>query len=122
MTLRIFTSTYGCRDVDRLDITRGGGERARAQGRPVPGIVFAPSLELLRRGQHDRAAAGGDAALQAGAWHRYAAHYRLEMRESYRRHRAAWEELLRRERVVLCCFCSRDDAALGRCHRLLAGE
>lgn len=119
MTLRIWTAQYSIRDRDRLDVTRGGCERARAQGKPVPGIVFAPSSELLRSGQHDRAAAEGDEEREREAWERYAARYRREMLVSYARHRATWEELRARDRAVLVCFCGRDPVALGRCHRLL---
>lgn len=37
------------------------------------------------------------------------------MRSSYRANRAAWDALLQRERVTLCCYCT--DPA--RCHRVV---
>lgn len=118
----LFTAQYRVHDRDRLDITRGGGERARAAGKPAPGILFAPSKDLLHQGLADRASARGDVEAERVAWKRYAALYRLEMLESFRRHRAAWEAQLGRERVVLVCFCSGEDAKAERCHRfLLAG-
>lgn len=119
MSLRLFTAQFSVRDRDRLDVTRGGCERASAAGLPAPGIFFAPSLTLLRQGLADRAAARGDVEAERAAWERYAALYRLEMAASYRRHRAAWEAQLRRERVVLVCFCSGEDAKAERCHRFL---
>lgn len=115
----LFTAQYRAHDRDRLDITRGGCERTRAAGQPAPGIIFAPSADLLRQGLADRAAARGDAEAERAAWERYAARYRLEMVASYRRHRAAWEAQLARERVVIVCFCSGADAAAKRCHRFL---
>lgn len=118
----LFTAPYATRDADRLDITRGGCDRARSAGRPAPGIIFAPSKELLRQGLADRAAARGDPDAERIAWERYAALYRLEMLDSYRRHRAAWEAFLEQERVVFVCFCTGEDALAERCHRfLLAG-
>lgn len=117
--VELWTGPYRTRDPDRLDITRAGCDRARAAGRPAPGIVFAPSAELLRRGLADRAAARGDEGAARAAWERYAALYRVEMRASYLRHREAWEELLGRKRAVVVCFCSGEDAAARRCHRFL---
>lgn len=115
----LFTTQFSSRDPDRLDITRMGCERARVAGEPAPGIIFAPSKELLRQGLADRAAARGNPEAERVAWESYAARYRIEMADSYRRHRDAWEALLGRERAVLVCFCSGEDARTERCHRFL---
>ena len=118
----LYPGQYRVHDIDRLDITRGGCERARAAGQPTPGIVFAPSKELLRQGLDDRAAARGNPDEERTAWERYAARYRLEMLESYWRHLDVWRALLARSRVVTVCFCAGKDARAQRCHRfLLAG-
>jgi hypothetical protein len=82
-------------DPDRLDVTRKGDS------------VFSPSWPLLmaaKRGQITFA--------------EYSECYTAEMRVSFVRHRAAWDEVLARERVVLCCYCQ--DPAL--CHRSLLAQ
>jgi len=56
--------------------------------------------------------------IEATLWAWYAPRFVDEMRKSYRAHRAAWDALLARPRVVLACTCT--DPA--HCHRaLLAG-
>jgi hypothetical protein len=115
----LYTAQYRVHDIDRLDITRGGCDRAYREGKPAPGAIFAPSKELLRRGLAERAAACGNEEDARAAWEAYAFLYRAEMRDSYRRHREAWENFLRRERLVLVCFCAGEDAAARRCHRFL---
>jgi uncharacterized protein YeaO (DUF488 family) len=78
---------------------------------------FAPSPKLhsmwLDRLQD------GDGRLSADDWRAFRYLYVLEMRESYAVHRAAWDELLARQRVVLLCFCQRDAENHNetRCHR-----
>ena len=64
-------------------------------------------------GLERRAKAGDDHRLLQDAWTWYQAAYTEEMRVSYRQHRAAWDALRARERVVLACYCR--DA--GTCHR-----
>lgn len=137
-TLRVHTARMSYAGADRLDITR--------KSAPPEGIAFAPSwailrpaLDALRCAEAMRAAA--DVAPSAAAdlarftesaaemrhaadvvrdatWALYSAAYTAEMRESYRAHRPAWDALLARAEVTLCCYCV--DPA--RCHRtLLAG-
>ena len=135
MSLAVFTARVSSRDTDRFDVTRKSGG---PQGEP-----FAPSWAILRpaldaRKEAERMhtmviraaekATGGKldrqskedglAMLVAPLWAAYVPAYRLEMLASYRAHRAAWEALLARPRVVLCCYCGSSTW----CHRrLLAG-
>jgi len=107
MTLHVLTARISYGGPDRLDVTRAGAD-------PV-GVVFAPSWPLLMMAK-TMARRGPDAA-EAG-WTEYVPEYAAEMRASYRQHRAVWDALLGRERVVLCCYCVNP----ARCHRrLLAG-
>lgn len=117
----LWTAQYRCHDVDRVDVTRAGCERALKAGKPAPGAFLAPSWGLLRQGLAERRAAK-DEEEKAAAWARYEAAYLDELRVSYRRCRAEWDAFLARERLVLVCFCSGEDAAAGRCHRFVAGR
>jgi hypothetical protein len=93
------------RDPDRFDVTRKSGGPA--------GHPFAPSWDLLNWGLAERRAGRAEEA-----WPVYRDRYVEEMRVSWRRHRAAWDALLARERVVLVCYCADEE----RCHRsVLAG-
>ena len=132
--LTVYTARIGRRVwPDALDVTR--------KSAPPEGLPFAPSWEILcpaldLRGVADslrKAAAaaraqGADARVDVGdvaaerieraMWALYVPAYRLEMRESYRAQRAAWDALLSRESVTLLCYCTDPR----RCHRtLLAG-
>lgn len=91
----VHTARIGCRDPDRLDVTRKGGS------------VFAPSWPLLMAAKRGQVSSS-----------EYTERYTAEMRESYRLHRGAWDELLGRPRVVLCCYCT--DPL--RCHRTLLAK
>jgi uncharacterized protein YeaO (DUF488 family) len=96
--LRIQTARISYGGPSRLDVTRQDGS------------PFAPSWELLRWARQGPLADKG--------WRIYSERYIAEMRRSYRKHRAAWDELLARDHVVLCCYC----VDHRRCHRsLLAG-
>lgn len=115
------------RDPDDLDITRAhGGPR---------GSPFAPSWAILRpvldaregaavlrsvaRTDEEKLAAGARAnSIEAEAWAVYIPAFIAEMRQSYRQNRAAWRDLLARDRVVLRCRC----ADPTRCHRALLRE
>lgn len=118
------TARIGYRGADGLNVTRNS---AGPEGR-----VFAPSWAILKPALEARVQAkslttGRDVsaedrararAILWAAWDAYVPRYQAEMRESYRVHRAAWDALLRRDRVTLLCWCV--DAAM--CHRtLLAG-
>lgn len=114
MTLELWTSRISTRDPDAFNITRKSA---------TDGIVFAPSwailtpaLEAMRRATRVGRENPKEATrIREVTWTRYAVDYRQEMRDSYAEHRAAWDALLARPRVVMVCYCV--DAA--HCHRLL---
>jgi uncharacterized protein YeaO (DUF488 family) len=103
--LVVLTDRISSRDRDRFDVTRKSGGPA--------GHPFAPSWPLLSWGLAEMRAGRGDAA-----WPVYRDRYVEEMRVSWRRHRAAWDALLARERVVLVCYCVEET----RCHRTVLAE
>jgi len=107
MTLEVWTARISSTDIDRFDITRKTAWLAQKAKKPAPGDPFAPSWLLLKSGQSG-----------AMSWEQYAAAYLTQMRLSYRVYRSAWDALLARKRVVLCCFCSNS----GHCHRRLLAE
>ena len=98
VTLRVRTARVSYGGPDRLDVTRKTG---------TGGLFLAPSWAILRP-VLDRRRIG-----QPFDWAGYVAAYKAEMRESYRRDRAAWDALLARESVTLVCYCT--DAV--QCHR-----
>lgn len=109
MTLHVHTARISYGGADRLDVTRKSGT-----------TVFAPTWRILNDAlaARRRAAAEHRPEIEGLAWEAYVPKYVDEMRESYREHRAAWNDLLARETVTLVCYCV--DAE--RCHRrLLAG-
>jgi hypothetical protein len=119
----------GYRGPCMVDVSRGSGGET--------GDPFAPSLVLLseakRRGRAEAAKFGdaladamfrGDmlaaervqadmlaAEAEAFAW--YAPRYRGEMLRSWKTKRAAWDALLARNVVVLCCY----EGGRDHCHR-----
>ncbi len=113
----VFTARIDTRDLDALNVTR------KSAG--PDGLPFAPSWPLLQSGlagmraavenwqcaqtMEGRRIAGGD------YFAIYDRAYREEMRQSYVEHRAVWDALLARTRVVLTCYCV--DHLL--CHRSL---
>ena len=141
MTLRLSTAAYRMpSSPERLDVTRVGADRALRSGEPAPGAFLAPSSRILWPAKAhldlvealDRRAAAlppGEAAafvalqaedLLAKTEAAYVTLYRGEMRESYRRHRPAWDALLARESAVVVCFCPRREPGAGQrhtCHR-----
>lgn len=92
MSLVVHTARVSYGGPDRLDVTRASGG---AEGTP-----FAPSPKLLAAGKRM-------------AFEEYRRLYIAEMRASYHANRRAWDALLARERVVLCCYCTDPE----RCHR-----
>lgn len=127
MPLLVETARYSTRDPDWLDITRGGADRARGEGKPTPGAFLAPSAGLLygakvrlaaiqQARREGRISEGEYQARETAEWLVYGRAYVQEMRVSYRAHRAEWRALLARERVCLVCFC--EDAT--QCHRIVA--
>ncbi len=136
MSTNIFTGRLGATgsDPDEFDITRKGALAwARRNSRPVaeaPGHPFAPSWAILGPALTARDSAAALAAngnqpaadrVMARAWERYRIAYGIEMAASYHEHRAAWNALLHRRRVVLACVCP-DVAVTQRCHRFLLAD
>ena len=102
----VSTARFGYLGKDGLAVTRF------TVNDPV-GILFAPSAEILRVALDKR-----KAGLLSAHWSIYAAAYKAEMRDCYRKHRRAWEDLLARESLTLLCFCPDPE----RCHRSLLAE
>lgn len=133
----VYTARVSYRGEDRLDVTRKSGREGIAFA--PSWRLLGPALRARRAledkqledrelGESIEHGDGGEAGLQTiafkldalgrewdAAWLVYVAGYTAEMRESYRRDRAAWNALLAREVVTLCCYCT--DTA--RCHRTL---
>lgn len=127
MPLIVHTARVSYGGADRLDITRASADRHRREtGAAHPGEPFAPSWDILGPALEHRdtvrqfcsANAAVAATLEHAAWRLYAAAFAHEMRASYRRDRAAWDDLLARASVTLVCFCA--DPA--RCHRTLVAR
>jgi hypothetical protein len=107
LPLLVYTSRITYRGQDRLDITRKSAGPEGLPFAPSWGIL-SPVLKLRRAGQ----------TFGSDFWDGYCSAYRDEMRASYRSHRGAWDALLARDEVTLCCYCTDPE----RCHRtLLAG-
>jgi uncharacterized protein YeaO (DUF488 family) len=106
MALTVYTAPLAYDGDDGLDVSRWGNHRL--------GVVFAPSESLLYTATRKRSAG----RLTHEAWAQYRDAYLVELRASYRAQRPAWDELLARSTVTLCCFC----ASGLPCHRVvLAG-
>lgn len=116
--MNVYTARIDSRDPDRLDVTRLSGK---------DGAFLAPSWAILRPAIAARREAqawvkagneGVGVSIECAAWDVYEPAYLAEMRTSYVRHRARWDALLQRERVVLLCFCPMRI----HCHRGLLAE
>jgi uncharacterized protein YeaO (DUF488 family) len=111
MSLVVYTARISTRDPDRFDVTRKGAhDWAKKTGRPeheAPSHPFAPSIGLLMATKRGELSFG-----------EYEPRYLAEMRQSYRRHRSAWSDLLARARVAIFCYCV-DPLA---CHRSLLAD
>jgi len=127
MPLQVYTARVDYVGPDRLDITRAGADRARKAGQLSPGEPFAPSWKILgpalEARKHVKAwAEAGNLVValteESALWERYAPAYVEEMRRSYKRYRAAWNALLARAEVTLCCTCVHPS----HCHRFLLAE
>ena len=127
MTLHVRTARIGAKGLtDALDITRKS-----ATG---DGLAFAPSWSILRPALDARktaqrlreVAAGSEVAgwaqdeaamADAEAWAIYKLAFVVEMRQSYRAQRDAWDRLLALPSATLLCYCTDPK----RCHRTLLG-
>jgi len=122
--LRVHTARLSYSGADRLDVTRKGADDYRRRtGRRWEGEPFAPSWEILKPTIDAMKAVRtgsivADRAATRAWWDDYVAAYTVEMRRSYRADRVAWDALLSRREVTLCCYCTDPE----RCHRtVLAG-
>ena len=110
MSVQLWTARHAYREDDALDVSRQGNAKlGRPGGHRGLGLFFAPSWDLV--GPYIRMKKAG--LLTDAHWSRYVTGYTAEMRESLRRHRAAWEAVLALDVVTLTCFC----ADSTRCHR-----
>ncbi len=123
MTLRVYSARLSAyQGPDAFNVTRGSGRG--------DGLLFAPSREILapalrdlKRGLETERLAQNERDAQWGrftrrrAWAVYWGAYVAEMRGSYAEHRRAWERLLAREEITLCCYCA--DPTI--CHRMILG-
>lgn len=105
MTLQVHTARISTRDPDRFDVARKTAKE---------GLFLAPSWDILS----PVLLARRSGTPETEVWAFYVRAYRLEMRRSYVQFRGLWDALLRRERVVLTCFC-RDPS---HCHRSILRE
>lgn len=95
MSLIVYTAQYRYAGPDWLDITVKGND-------PL-GRYFAPTWEMVTQYKRDM---DQDAYTQA---------YVQLMRRSYQTNRAAWENVLAQNRLVLVCFCPPE----AFCHRIV---
>lgn len=102
MSLLVYTAFASYRASDKLDVSRKSGNP-----------VFAPSWKLLSPFLDLRKGSG----LTNPDWLKYAAEYKAEMRESYRKNRVHWEALLVQSSVTLTCYCKLPE----QCHRSVLG-
>lgn len=94
--VEIWTGRIGCGDPDAIDVTVKGGS------------VFGPTWDMVMGWKSGRL-----------SWRsEYERQYMQLMRERYRLNRRPFEEVLKRDRVVLCCYCGTPE----HCHRRLLAE
>jgi hypothetical protein len=106
MTLQVATARISYGATDRLDVTSRTTDPLGRAFAPPWSLVW-PLVQKRRRG-----------LLTPEDWADYAEQYKAVLRRSYLLRRAAWEELLGRERVVLVCYC----VDVAQCHRRILGE
>lgn len=112
MTLHVFSARISHTRSDVFNITRQTGGSI--------GSPFAPSWDILRpvlaaRDRSNEMPLFYGSTLLEEAWARYVPSFLIEMRQSYRVHRGAWDALLAMDHVVLGCFCTDSE----RCHRAI---
>jgi hypothetical protein len=105
VSLVVHTARFGSDDPDILSLSRSHNKKVVKDGWPGGhrgiGVYFSPSAGLQnvryqRCGFHL-------ANEHPEEWQLYADAYVREMRDSYRKHREAWDTLLSWQRVVLVC-------------------
>lgn len=105
----VFTSRISYRGPERLDITVKSGTGL--------GRILAPTWDMVlgvKAGYGDQR--WQEKAVQPMTETAYTERYYALLRKRYRENPDGFIELLRRDRVVLCCYCRAD----AFCHRHLA--
>jgi uncharacterized protein YeaO (DUF488 family) len=96
MTLKVYTSQYRYSGSDRLDITVKSGDK-----------TFSPTWNMVMG--HKNHSLPDES---------YIKRYTQLMRNSYKKNKDKWHNLLNRDRVTLVCFCRKGSF----CHRLLLAK
>jgi hypothetical protein len=78
---------------DALDVTRVGNWKLQNQGKPTPGVIFAPSWELFN-----------DCKTREVSEAEYTERFLQEQRISARTQWTMWKAILVLPRIVLCCY------------------
>jgi hypothetical protein len=83
-------------------------------------IILSPMLALrgLYMGLRDKVDREHLKSIWVSTWILYREAYTHEMRESFRRHKPLWRELLGRQMVTLVCFCTTP----AYCHRTVLAK
>ncbi|MHB8625528.1 MAG: DUF488 family protein, N3 subclade [Aggregatilineales bacterium] len=105
----VYTSRIGYRGADALDTTVKSGAGL--------GRILAPTWELVlgvKAGHDDRR--WRDQPIPTLTEAEYTERYYTLLRDRFRAKPDTFVELLRRERIILCCYCKPDVF----CHRYLA--
>jgi hypothetical protein len=116
--LTIHTARISYSGEDRLDVT--------AKSAPAEGKPFAPTWPLVKWGLSMREQAKRKLATREPNarsfnewwWKIYRMRYEGQMEGSGARFKVTWDALLKRERVVLVCYCTEPE----RCHRSVLAE
>jgi uncharacterized protein YeaO (DUF488 family) len=94
--LKVYTSKISYKGENKLNVSIKSGNK-----------IFAPSWEIVMSYKNGKITE-----------EQYTLAYHNMMEISYKRNRTDWEDLLSKEEVVLCCYCS----AGTFCHRLLLAK
>jgi hypothetical protein len=96
--MELWTAQYRYAGANRLDITVKGND-------PI-GKHFAPTWKMVmeHKNEHDDA--------------KYIKAYHEKMLHSYKTRKNVWDELLKKEYIVLVCFCNSN----AFCHRFLLAD
>jgi uncharacterized protein YeaO (DUF488 family) len=94
--LKVYTSRINYKGDGRLDITVKSGSKLFA---PTWGMVWGIKNKTMTEEE-------------------YTKRYINLMRNSYTDHYDEWQELLNKEKVVLCCYCKKGDF----CHRYILAD
>jgi uncharacterized protein YeaO (DUF488 family) len=94
--VEIYTSQYGYKGEDRLDITVKTSDG-----------IFAPTWDMVIKYKNGILSD-----------EEYTKMYINLLRKSYKKNKKKWEEILNRERITFVCFCGQGKF----CHRLILAD